>query len=203
MTHKTFFWSDTHFGHAKVLQFEPHTRNYTNINEMDAALIEAWNSVVGPDDHIYHLGDFTLNGKKEARHYLAQLNGHITVIRGSHDDRWYDFTQAHEHWIPTYYSRQKFPVACVGDRLDVSFPEISHGDRPLIIVLSHYPFYVWPVDHYGSMHLFGHVHGHVKGVGRSMDVGVDVFKKPVELHEVYELLKDQPFTIDHSHLTGK
>ena len=53
---------------------------------MTGALIANWNSVVGHDDTVYHLGDFghrSSNGF--LRGILAQLNGTIILIRGNHD----------------------------------------------------------------------------------------------------------------------
>jgi len=32
---------------------------------------------------------------------------------------------------------------------------------------------VWDRSNHGSWHLFGHTHGKLKGIGRSLDVGVD------------------------------
>jgi len=44
---------------------------------------------------------------------------------------------------------------------------------------------VWDRSHHGSWHLFGHSHGHVTTVGRSLDVGVDAWDfHPVSLIEV-------------------
>lgn len=41
------------------------------------------------------------------------------------------------------------------------------------IILCHYPFLKWFNMHRGYIHLFGHVHGTVKGEPGSVDVGVD------------------------------
>ena len=39
--------------------------------------------------------------------------------------------------------------------------------------MSHYAHRTWDKSHHGSLHLYGHSHGTLPGVGRSMDVGVD------------------------------
>ena len=80
--------SDTHFGHAGVCRF---TRNdgvtklrpWDDAQEMDEAMIAAWNDRVRPNDKVYHLGDVVINRK--ALPTLARLNGDKVLIRGNHD----------------------------------------------------------------------------------------------------------------------
>lgn len=60
-----FFISDTHFSHARILEFEsddgrPVRSGFSSVEEMDEAMIERWNSVVGPKDKVYHLGDVAI-----------------------------------------------------------------------------------------------------------------------------------------------
>lgn len=78
----TFFTSDTHFGHNNVLKFT--LRPYSSVEEMDEALIENWNAVVGPHDRVYHLGDFAWTPKR-AIEVRPRLNGNIRLIVGNHD----------------------------------------------------------------------------------------------------------------------
>ena len=51
----------------------------------DAAVIKNWNSVVGPDDIVYHLGDVMLGDNTYGMNCLRQLNGTIYIIPGNHD----------------------------------------------------------------------------------------------------------------------
>ena len=83
-----FLVSDTHFGHAGICRF---TRNdgvtklrpWDDVQEMDEAMIKAWNERVKPTDKVYHLGDVVINRK--ALKSLARLNGDKVLIRGNHD----------------------------------------------------------------------------------------------------------------------
>ena len=83
-----FLVSDTHFGHAGVCRF---TRNdgvtklrpWTDPEEMDEAMVKAWNERVRPNDKVYHLGDVVIN--RRALKTLARLNGDKVLIRGNHD----------------------------------------------------------------------------------------------------------------------
>lgn len=83
-----FLVSDTHFGHMGVCRF---TRNdgitklrpYDSPEEMDEAMVRAWNERVKPTDKVYHLGDVVINRKSLKT--LARLNGDKVLIRGNHD----------------------------------------------------------------------------------------------------------------------
>lgn len=100
-----WFISDTHFGHANILNFVyaldtqtmARVRPFDSEREMDEHMIQKWNSVVRPQDHIYHLGDLTMARGKGAntQHIdgiMKRLNGHKRIILGNHDDlpaKWY------------------------------------------------------------------------------------------------------------------
>ena len=69
--------------------------------------------------------------------------------------------------------------------------------------LSHYSHQVWPASHKGVIHLFGHSHGSLKGIGRSMDVGVDTHKefRPYHINEIFKIMDKIPVKfIDHHEL---
>lgn len=84
MTTKTFFTSDTHFNHANVIRYC--NRPFASLDEMNRAMIERWNAVVGPADTVYHLGDFAMGKATEWPSILPQLNGARKIILiGSHD----------------------------------------------------------------------------------------------------------------------
>ena len=53
---KIWFTSDLHFGHQNIIKFC--NRPWETVEEMDKALIENWNSVVGENDIVFDLGDF-------------------------------------------------------------------------------------------------------------------------------------------------
>ena len=83
-----FLVSDTHFGHAGVCRFTradgvTKLRPWDDPQEMDEAMISAWNERVKPTDKVYHLGDVVINRK--ALPTLARLNGDKVLIRGNHD----------------------------------------------------------------------------------------------------------------------
>lgn len=73
--------SDTHFGHGRIIQYAH--RPFHHVTEMDEALVERWNSVVKPSDHVYHLGDVAM--RRPALKIVERLHGHKRLIFGNHD----------------------------------------------------------------------------------------------------------------------
>lgn len=82
-----FIISDTHFGHANILNFLREDgsplRRFDSVQEMDEHMVERWNSVVRPCDKVYHLGDVAM--KKSCIETVARCNGHKRLVRGNHD----------------------------------------------------------------------------------------------------------------------
>lgn len=78
-----FFTSDTHFNHSNIIRFC--NRPFHNVEEMNETIIRNWNSVVAPDDIVFHLGNFCLGGAAEWTKILERLNGRIYLILGNHD----------------------------------------------------------------------------------------------------------------------
>jgi len=83
------FWvvSDTHFGHANMLNFRnkdgSKVRPFDTVEEMDETMIQRWNEVVKPNDRVYHLGDVVINRKFLPT--MDRLNGKKVLIKGNHD----------------------------------------------------------------------------------------------------------------------
>lgn len=83
MKQNTFFTSDTHFFHNNIIQYC--NRPFSSVDEMNEKLIENWNSVVGKNDIIWHLGDFCFGKKENIHEILPRLNGRINLVMGNHD----------------------------------------------------------------------------------------------------------------------
>ncbi len=169
----TWFTADTHFGHAKIIGYC--SRPFSSAAEMDAALVARWNSRVSPNDTVWHLGDFTLFGDREAMgRYRKRLNGKIHLVRGNHDKRGIDLSGIFES---------------VGDLSEIT---ISLGGANQRVVLCHYALRVWPHSHRGAWHLYGHSHGTLEDDPHalSVDVGVDCWKyAPVSAAQISARMK--------------
>lgn len=149
MTSRTLFTSDQHFCHEGIIK--SCNRPFENADEMDRAMIEAWNAVVHKGDIVWHIGDFAYTrDPKRVRAIFHKLNGQIHLIEGNHDDR-----------LPEdlpFASRSQMKMIKVDGRK---------------VFLCHYAMREWPGFWHGGIHLYGHSHGRMPGARRTIDVGVD------------------------------
>jgi calcineurin-like phosphoesterase family protein len=164
------FTSDSHVGHANLVEGELRTRRpFSTIEEHDEALVAAWNAAVGPDDTVWHLGDFCYRCREGyARSVFARLNGRRRfLVCGNHDR-----ISVRLSWDGIY------------DVAQVSVPDPATG-APVGLFLFHYACRVWPRMHRGDIHLYGYSHGTLPGTAASTDVGVDCFNfRPVTFGEI-------------------
>lgn len=93
MSNQIYVTSDTHFGHAKVIQFEPVARPFVSIEEHDRELIERWNAKVRNRDTVWHLGDVFFG--RATHEVLDQLNGIKRLVLGNHDTHPLEIYQRH------------------------------------------------------------------------------------------------------------
>ncbi len=112
----TYFISDTHFDHANVIKYC--NRPFKNVEDMNEVIINNWNSVVGKDDIIYHLGDFAFY-IQDLCETVNRLNGKIFLIRGNHDRK-----------TITYYNNSGLEIIPTQTKLDEYKIILSH--RPLM-----------------------------------------------------------------------
>jgi calcineurin-like phosphoesterase family protein len=89
MAHEKFVISDTHFFHANILKFTrkdgTRIRPFSSLDEMHSTIIKNWNSVIQPNDYVYHLGDVTFRYDRPFSELMHQLNGRKRLILGNHD----------------------------------------------------------------------------------------------------------------------
>jgi calcineurin-like phosphoesterase family protein len=157
-----FFTSDTHFGHGGALGL--YRRPFASVAAMNKALVERWNETVGPDDEVWHLGDFAIRQRLPVvADLLVRLNGRKHLVAGNNDPQ---ETRELEGW------------ESVQSYLEIEVDRVS-------LVLCHYPFRSWRGMGKGWVNLHGHSHGKLKPQSRQFDVGVDVWGfRPVMLDEI-------------------
>lgn len=148
---KYWFTADHHFFHRNIIKFC--NRPFSGLEEMHDVMIERWNSVVGKNDIVYHIGDFSLGKYDETLRTIFKLNGTVYFLRGSHDK-----------WLNDYEVDYQDRVWGYMDVIDILGKTFT---------LCHYAMRTWPHSHYGAYHLYGHSHGNLPSFGYSMDVGVD------------------------------
>ena len=174
-TKNVFFTSDHHFGHKNIIRFSD--RPFETVEEMDEAMVERWNEVVGERDHVFHLGDVSLHGPQRTRELLDRLNGHIYLVIGNH-----------EKSAMNTVCRDRFEWR--KDLFDLRIHDEEDSKRQYI-VLCHYAMRVWNRSFHGSWHLYGHSHGTLPDDPQSLsfDAGVDCHDfKPLSYAEVKAIM---------------
>ena len=178
---KVWFTADTHFGHKNIIRYCD--RPFSSIDEMNETLISNWNSVVGPDDLVFHLGDFSVGGAAEWTSLLNKLNGEIFLILGNHD----------MNNVGQGFMRR---FQCVTMQMLISIGKQR-------IYLNHYPFLCYGGAYRNTWQLFGHVHTNQQSTGldsprlkqlfpTQYDVGVDNNNyHPVSFDQLNEIIQQQ------------
>ena len=162
-THKIFFTSDTHFYHSNIIKYCD--RPFGNKHDMNEELISQWNTIVGDNDEVYRLGDFSLGSPKVTEEVLDRLKGRIHLIKGNHE----------KSVLRNKSTRDRFESIQDVLKLKVEDDDCSSGYQD--IFMSHYAHRVWDKSHHGCWHLYGHSHNGLEDIewGKSMDVGVDSY----------------------------
>lgn len=102
MRQRCFVIGDTHFGHAKIITFEPARFQFRTIEEHDETLIYRWNSVVNKRDTVWHLGGVLFGRHSFA--VLPRLNGFKKLVMGNHDQ--YPIALYAEHFTRIFGAAQ-------------------------------------------------------------------------------------------------
>jgi len=168
---KVWIISDTHFGHKNICRGVTEwrlpdgsvplsqTRDFNTIEQMNETIVNNINSVVGQDDVLIHLGDFSFGGFENIQRFRDRiLCKEIHLILGNHD---------------THIENNR-------DNVQELFTSVNHYTKLIYkfktFVLFHYPIASYDGLNKGHIHLHGHVHLPTNlrfGKGKKMDVGMD------------------------------
>ena len=115
MSKQIFLISDTHFCHRAMYE-RPFLREdgtslrpFASTEEADEAMVERWNSTVGPKDKCYHLGDVAIG--KAGLSLLPRLNGDKVLIAGNHDWLWEKQLNTHFRSVRAYWKLDNFVLS--------------------------------------------------------------------------------------------
>jgi calcineurin-like phosphoesterase family protein len=144
-----FFTSDTHFSDDRFNLFY---RPFKTVQEQEDYIVEKWNSVVGPEDEVYHVGDFATTD--EGLEVVKRLNGKITLIRGNYDDP-----------RPAEKLMELFDDVCTAMDIWIG------GDEGEYVKLNHYP----EKAEVGMFNIVGHIHGLWKVQRNMINVSTDAW----------------------------
>src|ERR1019366_6002226 len=77
-----YFTSDEHFYHSRVIEYC--SRPFLSVESMNETMVKNWNDVVGPDDTVYCLGDFSM-AFRSVELFSSRLLGTKKLVPGNHD----------------------------------------------------------------------------------------------------------------------
>ncbi len=199
---KIFFTADTHYGHANIAgknvsKWKDGYRDFKSVDDMNQELVKQINKHVGVEDTLYHLGDWSFGGIENIWKFRKQIICQdIHLILGNHDhhieeNKILDIDNGMTSFAKTLFS------------------SVSHYKELKttagIIVLSHYGHRVWHGSHKGWIHLYGHSHGSLPMLGKSMDIGVDSAKmllgeyRPFYLSEIINIMSNRAIYFPDHH----
>ena len=185
--------SDTHYSHKNICRGVTawrtkegeipvsQTRDFATIEKMNSTIVNNINEVVGQDDMLIHLGDWSFGGFEQIREFWDRIIcKNVHLVLGNHD-----------HHIENNR-----------DGSQGLFKSVSHYNTLEIgqfkFRLMHYPISSWDGLGKGVMHLHGHCHlpNNLKlSKGQRMDVGMDghtEFRPYNVYREVVPLLRNRP-----------
>ena len=225
MKQELFFTSDTHYHHRNLVKGESKwvntkgCRDFETLQENDDKLVNGINSVVGTNDILFHLGDWSFGDLKHYKEFRSRINcQNIYLIYGNHDG----YIIKNDKELQSMFKECSF------------YREITYNSQK--IIMSHYGFRVWNKSHEGSWMLHGHSHGslspsvsgplitelldkkkytelrmlaegthpEVHSNGKTMDVGVDTHWdfRPYSFDEITEIMKTKTIATVDGHRAG-
>jgi len=192
-----FFTSDTHYSHTNICRAttrwndaENLTRDFKSLDQMNDALVNNINEIVGENDILIHLGDWSFGGFENIAEFRNRiLCKNIHLVLGNHDHH----IERNKGDVQELFLSVNHYI-----NLDLRRPSnLRKGEMDKFkFVLMHFPIASWDGMNDGAIHLHGHVHLPPNlriSEGRAMDVGVDGNSYyPLGLFEVVNLLKNRP-----------
>lgn len=169
-----WFTSDLHFNHQNILKYEPNSRPFETIDEMNEVLIKNWNDRVKPEDTVFVLGDLSMGRWEDAGTCIKRLNGKIVLVRGNHDTpkrlELYKSLGIEIHDIYYLSYKGRYFICC-------HFPIANEEFIKMVIK-----------DNSEVVNLYGHIHSNAP-VGYkdgTFHVGVDTNElRPISIEEIW------------------
>jgi len=161
-----WFTSDWHLGHKNII--DHCNRPFKTTGEMDDFILTRYvETVKGTNDIVYHLGDLVWRENTIDDYFLQlytrKMKGRIILIPGNHDEK---------------LKAKLRPHVEITERL--FHLKLNHR----WFILCHYPLELWYKHLYGALHFHGHTHGISSYRKNRVDVGFDVWQRPVNLEEL-------------------
>lgn len=184
-----------HFSHSNICSATTKwkdagdtVRKFDSLEMMNRTMVNNINAVVGENDVLFHLGDWSFGGFDQIEKFRSQLVcKNIHLVLGNHDHHIEKDTEGIQslfssvsHFIPELLVKR----------------EVAKMIERFRFCLFHYPIASWIDMNQSVIHIHGHCHlskSNRIGPGRMLDVGMDGNDlKPLSLDDVIRLVKSRP-----------
>jgi len=164
-----------------VIQYS--SRPFSNVAEMNDALMKNYRNAVGSKDTVLWLGDCFLCPPELARNILTQLPGRKILCLGNHDRS------------AAAMARMGFDLVTDAVTLNIAgrtvranhYPYVGTSSREVDTERSELP---WPTRRQEEALLHGHTHSQKRRDGNMIHVGVDAWDyRPASSPEIEELVR--------------
>jgi calcineurin-like phosphoesterase family protein len=166
--------SDWHLWHENIYTFtykdadglDRRVRErFNDAREGDAYIEQRWRDLIRPEDHVYCLGDLTMQrGKHRAEEFIKlfrSLPGHKRLILGNHD----------QYHVSTYS--------------EAGFQKVKGSNMIDGLLLTHYPVHPSSLAFKVKANLHGHIHQNQSPPGKYINCCVEVNNyEPIPLEEL-------------------
>lgn len=188
-----FFTSDSHYNHVNLVRALSNwpegrgTRDFHSLGEMNDVIVANINMMVGENDVLVHMGDWSFGGFESIVEFRNRINcKNIFLFLGNHDHH----IMNNRDGVRGYF-RQIEKL----DTLDIRRPNGKEIEK-IRFECCHFPIASWNGMGRKVIHLHGHVHLNPNlklHEGRAMDVGMDGNNmQPYTLDEILKIMKDRP-----------
>lgn len=203
---KVYFTSDLHLGHQRDFVWK--ARGYYSPKDHTQSIINGINQHVRESDMLFMTGDLCLNSSKEdVDQYLDSIVcKNILCLWGNHNNPHEKsiYNPTKQRIVNDFRVKEAYPIKYKNMTYLGHYFETSVNGQ--FIVLFHYPLISWNHSGKGSWAIVGHEHGGLTESrpdhtnGKLLDVGWDLYKKPLSFNEVKEIMdkKSVRFTGHHN-----
>jgi calcineurin-like phosphoesterase family protein len=196
---QVYFVGDLHIGHKNLVRGtsewpdkDTACRNFNTIEEMNESILSSIVKVVKPNSILFLLGDILFGDKTKLKYWLDRIHcAEKNYILGNHCQ-----------WIRKSPEYQSLFNSCQ-DYLEIIC--YSRSGRKIPVCLFHYPVKQWNNANKGAYMLSGHSHGNLPYTENELglDVGWDVFKRPISFFEVEDILSKRVYMAKDHHKSGE
>lgn len=210
MIPEIWFTADAHLGHRAIPELAD--RPFADSDEMDAAIVDAWNQMIRPHDMVWCLGDMAMGDIDRSLELVHRLHGRKHLISGNHDRTFAGYghrdPKVIDYWVARY-RHAGFITVHTSRNFQLHPRKAAHVQIPLgmgfePVLLSHFPYEDTtttvarfrefqpkrPRGGPAPVLIHGHTHSRARTGHRTVHVGMDAWDcAPVHIDEVRELVR--------------